>query len=209
MKTKFTLKEQWWLVLLLFIMCLFGSSSPAWAGAHFNDGYTTIHHQPSWNGQYISIRVMFYDPNGKDGFFMHTQTQSGHDGPAVYINDEWICSPDWQLAWPGKGAGSSEYLEKERGVDGWWGNGASTMSYTKTAKDRNYLVKFWNPGKASDGRFYVNMCIYPDKFQYHIFRCDRRMFCLIGGLFLIQINRFDFLKSLRIIGQRENFNFSL
>ena len=165
MKTKFTLKEQWWLVLLLFIMCLFGSSSPAWAGAHFNDGYTTIHHQPSWNGQYISIRVMFYDPNGKDGFFMHTQTQSGHDGPAVYINDEWICSPDWQLAWPGKGAGSSEYLEKERGVDGWWGNGASTMSYTKTAKDRNYLVKFWNPGKASDGRFYVNMCIYPDKFH--------------------------------------------
>ena len=162
MKPQIYFSRHWWQLPLLLLMCFIGGVSSARAGARFDAGGTWISHQPTINQQWITLRVMFYDPNDKDGFFLHDQAESGHDGPALYINGEWICSPDWQLAWPGSGSGSSDYVEKQRSVDEWWGN-TNCMSYTKAAKDRNYLVKFWNPAKSNEGQYTVYMCIYPDK----------------------------------------------
>ena len=117
MERKLRKTKHWWRVSLLLLVCLLGGSNPAWAGERFDAGGTWIQHQPTVNEPWIVLRVMFYDPNGHDGFFMHTQTEPGHDGPAVYIDDEYVCSPDWQLAWPGSGSGSSDYVEKQRGVE--------------------------------------------------------------------------------------------
>lgn len=148
-----------WRITLLVILLLTGINNPLRAGDHFSEGNTVITHQPQVNEPWITVQVMFYDTNGGDGFFMHDKTDGVHDGPAVYIDDFYVCSPDWQLAWPGDGDGADDYLGDERSVDGWWGK-----TYSYSAKNSNtgqeYTVKFWNPSKKSDGRFYCDMIIF-------------------------------------------------
>ncbi len=134
---------------LLFLVCLIAGSIPAWAGAHFGQ-WSSITHQPTVDEPWIVVRVMFYDTNGYDGFFMHDVTDGGQKGPALYVDGNYICSPDWELAWPGSGDGSESYLEKERGVQEWWGN-----TYSKTVSGTTYTVKFWDPGKSPSGGYYT------------------------------------------------------
>ena len=169
MERKLRKTKHWWRVSLLLLVCLLGGSNPAWAGERFDAGGTWIQHQPTVNEPWIVLRVMFYDPNGHDGFFMHTQTEPGHDGPAVYIDDEYVCSPDWQLAWPGSGSGSSDKVEKQRGVEEWWYNEKdnATKSYTKTntTTGQKYLVKFWNPAKSNEGQYTCYMHVYLKKWH--------------------------------------------
>ena len=141
--------KRWWRVSLLFLVCLIGGSIPAWAGAHFGQ-WSGITHQPTVDEPWIVVRVMFYDTNGYDGFFMHDQTVSGANGPALYVDGNYICSPDWELAWPGSGDGNDSALEKERGVQEWWGN-----TYSKTVNGITYTVKFWDPGKSPSGGYYT------------------------------------------------------
>ena len=141
--------KRWWRVSLLFFACLIAGSIPAWAGAHFGQ-WSSITHQPTVDEPWIVVKVMFYDTNGYDGFFMHDQTVSGANGPALYVDGNYICSPDWELAWPGSGDGNDSALEKERGVQEWWGS-----TYSKTVNGTTYTVKFWDPGKSPSGGYFT------------------------------------------------------
>lgn len=97
---------------------------------------------------------VFYDTNGKDGFFTHDG-----GGPAIYVDGHLICNADWELAWPGNGSGNNDGLEDQRGNSGWWGN-----TYTRTVKGTKYTVRFWDPRKAG-GKFYVLLCIDMDNME--------------------------------------------
>ncbi len=152
------------LAFLLLVMTLVVPRQ-AYAGAHFGKDYgsssdynSRINHHPTVNEPWIGIFLWFYDEKGSDGFFLHDETEKGHPGPAIYVDGKYICSPDWELAWPGgKGDGNNDGLEGQRGANGWWGN-----TYTKNVDDVNYTVRFWDPRKHKD-QFWVEMIIYMDK----------------------------------------------
>ena len=141
--------KRWWRSSLLFFACLIGGSIPAWAGAHFGE-WSSIQHHPTVDEPFIVLKIMFYDTNGNDAFFMHDKTANGAAGPAIYVDNNYVCSPDWELAWPGSGTGSETYLEKERGVQEWWGS-----TYTRTVNGITYTVRFWDPGKSPSGNYYT------------------------------------------------------
>ena len=141
--------KRWWRSSLLFFACLIGGSIPAWAGAHFGE-WSSIQHHPTVDEPFIVLKIMFYDTNGNDAFFMHDKTANGAAGPAIYVDNNYVCSPDWELAWPGSGNGSETYLEKERGVQEWWGS-----TYTRTVNGITYTVRFWDPGKSPSGNYYT------------------------------------------------------
>ena len=88
--------QQWLSVAVLMIALFFGSSGTALAGERFDAGGTWINHHPTVDEPWITLRVMFYDPNGKDGFFLHDAEHGNNPGPAVYVDGQYVCSPDWQ-----------------------------------------------------------------------------------------------------------------
>ena len=149
----------WRLLLVTFALSLMAMIVPlqAYAGAHFsNSSNGRITHQPTPDEPWTTVYFYFYDEDGGDGYFLHDETQSGHGGPAVYVDGKYVCSPDWELAWPA-GNGNASGLEDERGVSGWWGS-----TYTNTVDGVNYTVRFWDPRK-SGSKFYVEMVVYMDK----------------------------------------------
>lgn len=154
----------WQRRLLAFLLLVMALAVPrqAYAGAHFGKVYdgdtynSRISHHPTVNEPWITVYFWFYDTWGGDGYFLHEQTERGHDGPAVYVDGKYICSPDWELAWP-SGNGNADGLEDQRGKNGWWGS-----TYTRNVDGVNYTVRFWDPRKQN-GQFWVEMVIYMDK----------------------------------------------
>lgn len=138
-------------VLALLLALAHGAS---WAGEHFYNLDHAVWHHPTVDEPYINIYLCFYDTNGKDGFFTHDR-----GGPAIYVDGQFICNADWELAWPGSGNGNDDGLEDERGNSGWWGN-----TYTRTLNGTKYTVRFWDPRKAG-GKFYVLLCIDMDNME--------------------------------------------
>ena len=150
----------WTLLLLVMAMVV---PRQAYAGAHFGTDYgsnsrynSRISHHPTVNEPWITVYFWFYDRDGYDGYFLHDKTENGKDGPAVYVDGKYICSPDWELAWPANN-GNGDGLEDERGVSGWWGS-----TYTRNVDGVNYTVRFWNPRRVYD-QYWVEMVIYMDK----------------------------------------------
>ena len=149
----------WWRMLLTVVLLLMAMAMPrqAYAGAHFNNSSNgRITHQPTVDEPWTTVYFYFYDREGGDGYFLHDETQSGHNGPAVYVDGKYVCSPDWELAWP-SGDGNASGLEDERGANGWWGS-----TYTNTVDGVNYTVRFWDPRRSGD-KYYVEMVVYMDK----------------------------------------------
>ena len=150
----------WTLLLLVMAMVV---PRQAYAGAHFGTDYgsnsrynSRISHHPTVDEPWITVYFWFYDRDGHDGYFLHDETQSGHKGPAVYVDGKYICSPDWELAWS-SGNGNASGLEDERGANGWWGS-----TYTRNVDGVNYTVRFWDPRREND-QYWVEMVIYMDK----------------------------------------------
>lgn len=143
-------------MLIRFVLALLLALAPgaSWAGEHFYNLDHAVWHHPTVDEPYINIYLCFYDTNGKDGFFTHDR-----GGPAIYVDGQFICNADWELAWPGSGNGNDDGLEDERGNSGWWGN-----TYTRTLNGTKYTVRFWDPRKA-DGKFYVLLCIDMDNME--------------------------------------------
>lgn len=143
-------------MLIRFVLALLLALAPgaSWAGEHFYNLDHAVWHHPTVDEPYINIYLCFYDTNGKDGFFTHDR-----GGPAIYVDGQFICNADWELAWPGSGNGNDDGLEDERGNSGWWGN-----TYTRTLNGTKYTVRFWNPRKAG-GKFYVLLCIDMDNME--------------------------------------------
>lgn len=154
----------WQRRLLAFLLLVMALAVPrqAYAGAHFDKVYdgdtynSRISHHPTVDEPWITVYFWFYDTWGGDGYFLHDQTERGHDGHAVYVDGKYICSPDWELAWP-SGNGNADGLEDQRGANGWWGS-----TYTRKVDGVNYTVRFWDPRKQN-GQFWVEMVIYMDK----------------------------------------------
>ena len=150
----------WTLLLLVMAMVV---PRQAYAGAHFGTDYgsnsrynSRISHHPTVNEPWITVYFWFYDRDGHDGYFLHDETQSGHKGPAVYVDGKYICSPDWELSWA-SGNGNASGLEDQRGANGWWGS-----TYTRNVDGVNYTVRFWDPRREYD-QYWVEMVIYMDK----------------------------------------------
>ena len=143
-------------MLIRFVLALLLALTPgaSWAGEHFYNLDHAVWHHPTVDEPYINIYLCFYDTNGKDGFFTHDR-----GGPAIYVDGQFICNADWELAWPGSGNGNDDGLEDERGNSGWWGN-----TYTRTLNGTKYTVRFWDPRKAG-GKFYVLLCIDMDNME--------------------------------------------
>ena len=138
--------------ILLFVL-LITTSGSLWANTHFNDATMSwIRHQPSADEPWIAIDMLIYDNYSKDSFFTHDKT-NGHDGPAVWVDTNYICSPDWELAWPGTFEnGNYSNLESERSHDEWWGN---------TYGDDNCTIRFWNPyRKEHNSGYYIRVYMY-------------------------------------------------
>ena len=162
MKNKlYSLPNIFWTFLLL-VMAM-AVPRQAYAGAHFGTDYgsnsrynSRISHHPTVDEPWITVYFWFYDRDGHDGYFLHDETQSGHKGPAVYVDGKYICSPDWELSWA-SGNGNASGLEDQRGANGWWGS-----TYTRNVDGVNYTVRFWDPRRVDD-QYWVEMVIYMDK----------------------------------------------
>ena len=149
-----------WRSLLSLILLLMALMMPhqAWAGDKFSDYAGHVSHHPTLDEPWIEIDLWFYDTYGAHAFFLHDETESGHKGPALYINGNYICSPDWELAWPGsKKDGNEDDLSDQTKNNGWWGD-----TYTNSVNGVNYTVRFWNPHKDGS-KYWVTMVIYLDK----------------------------------------------
>lgn len=162
MKNKlYSLPNIFWTFLLLVIAM--AVPRQAYAGAHFGTDYgsnsrynSRISHHPTVDEPWITVYFWFYDRDGHDGYFLHNKTEPGHDGPAVYVDGKYICSPDWELSWA-SGNGNASGLEDQREKNGWWGS-----TYTRNVDGVNYTVRFWDPRREND-QYWVEMVIYMDK----------------------------------------------
>ena len=175
MKQMINPPKPWWRMLLLLLVCLLAGSSPIWAATRefkYATESNTVVHVPTVAEPYLAFTVLYYDcTDGHNGFFMH-QSPSGVPsgeiaGPALFIDDNYICTPDDELAWPGsKGTGNSDGAKSATSADGWW-----KYTYTKTVDGVTYTVKFYNPYKESNAgqsdskRLAVTCLVFMDKVQ--------------------------------------------
>ncbi len=149
-----------WLGLLMTFVLLLGVSQTVKAAMTFGSN-SNISQHPSWNYPWIELSLCFYDTNGSDSFFTHGKGDGTHDGPAIYFDSEYVCSPDYELAWPGsEGTGNDSGLDDERGNNSWWRNTYNVPSNSGS----DYTVKFYDPRKDG-GRFYVTVVIYARKLK--------------------------------------------
>ena len=171
MKNNHNKTKRRWLVPLLLLACFFSASSPVWAATReFNNcpESNIIAHNPTLAQPYLAFHVMYYDDTkGNNGFFLHKSPNgvpSGETaGPALFVNDQYICTPDYELAWPGgNDSGNSDGATKACSNDSWWGN-----TYTRNVDGVNYTVKFYNPYNEGDGskRKVVYCLVFMDKIQ--------------------------------------------
>lgn len=159
-----TISNHWLYTFLLLVMAM-AVPRQAYAGAHFGKDYgsqsvynSRVSHHPTVDEPWIGVLFWFYDTDGYDGFFLHDGAEKGYPGPAVYVDGKYICSPDDQLAWPGRrGDGNEDDLSDHRKYNEWWGN-----PYTKEIDGVNYTLRFWDPRKWN-GQYWVEMRIYMDK----------------------------------------------
>ncbi len=146
------------LLLALMLALVPGMS---WASFHFYDDVHSYNHHPTVEEPNMQFVVCFYDAGGYDSFFLHDATEGSNAGPALYVDGHYICSPDYEFAWPGSnGSGNQDGIEDQRKkYDGWWGN-----TYTKSINGQLYTVKFWNPYRSGD-RYYVTVHVFIDKMR--------------------------------------------
>ena len=159
-----------WLVPLLLLACFFGGSSPTKAATReFNDcpESNIIAHNPTLNQPYLAFHVMFYDETkSHNGFFLH-KSPSGVPagetaGPALFVNGQYICTPDYELAWPGNSnTGNDSGAKNACENDSWWAN-----TYTRKVDGVNYTVKFYNPYNEGGSKRKVVYCfVFMDKVE--------------------------------------------
>ena len=166
MERKLQKTKHWWRVSLLLLVCLLGGSSPTWADTwHFSgNSEHAVVNNPTLANPYMQFVAMFFDKtSGNNGYFTKTKPTSyvskipsnAADGPAMFINGEYLCSPIDEFGWDGDGDGAWSAC----GNDTWWKN-----TYTRKINGITYTVKFYNPYHVgSTKRMMVNVLIFADK----------------------------------------------
>ena len=150
-------------LLIVISFLLLGSLSAQADCWHFrgNGNHAVINH-PSFDRPYLRFTAMFFDKTANNnGYFVKQKpTQNGAipssaaDGPAIFIDGQYACSPIYEFGWNGDGDGAWSAC----GNDTWWGN-----TYKAKINGITYTIKFYNPYHDGDSkRMYVNVLIFPD-----------------------------------------------
>ena len=138
------------LLLPLLMLLIFVGNGDLHATSHFNgSGLSWVKHTPTMDEPWFYVDMIFYDTDDNDSFFLHDKADGSHDGPAVWINDQYVCSPNYELAWPGAtntGNGDGALSEVNEHNE-WWTNAYET---------NDYIVRFYNPYKSdhNKGKYY-------------------------------------------------------
>ena len=153
------------LMCLTLFLISFGKAR-AYDWTYFPE-HCSIVEQPSAGHPYITLEMIYYDwTTHSNAFFLHDKGDDTHDGPAVWVDGVYICSPDWELAWPGgdkagNGNGASDLADK---YDGFFGT-----NYTKNHNGIDYSVRFYNPYRSCSTtghkKYSVRMCVYISKLE--------------------------------------------
>ena len=148
---------------LIFAFLFLGNLSALADCWHFrgNGNHAVINH-PSFDRPYLRFTAMFFDKTANNnGYFVKQKpTQNGAipssaaDGPAIFIDGQYACSPIYEFGWNGDGDGAWSAC----GNDTWWGN-----TYKAKINGITYTIKFYNPYHDGDSkRMYVHVLIFPD-----------------------------------------------
>ena len=89
-------------LLLALLLALVPGMS--WAGGSFfkDASIHSISHHPTIAEPNMQISLCIYDvTKDRNSFFLHNATEGSNAGPALYVDGNYICSPDYELAWPG------------------------------------------------------------------------------------------------------------
>ena len=89
----------WWRELLVLVVCLLTGSSVLQAEIQFKDATMKITHHPSISEPYIVVDVLYFDAHGTDSYFTKDPYEGDQEGPAVYVDGYYICSPGGELCW--------------------------------------------------------------------------------------------------------------
>ncbi len=150
-------------LLIVISFLLLGSLSAQADCWHFrgNGNHAVVNH-PSFDRPYLRFTAMFFDKTANNnGYFVKQKpTQNGAipssaaDGPAIFIDGQYACSPIYEFGWNGDGDGAWSAC----GNDTWWGN-----TYKAKINGITYTIKFYNPYHDGDSkRMYVHVLIFPD-----------------------------------------------
>ena len=154
-------------LLVLITFLLLGNLSATADCWHFaGNGNNKVVNHPSYDRPYLRFTAMYYDAtSGNNGYFvLQKPTKSGSipasapNGPALFINGQYACSPISEFGWNNDDGGAW----KACGNDTWWGN-----TYYATIDGIRYTIKFYNPYHDGDSkRVYVNVVIFPNALPY-------------------------------------------
>ena len=154
-------------LMVLIAFLLMGNLSAVADCWHFaGNGNNKVINHPSYDRPYLRFTAMYYDAtSGNNGYFvLQKPTKSGSipasapNGPALFINGQYACSPINEFGWNDNDGGAW----KACGNDSWWGN-----TYYATIDGIKYTIKFYNPYHDGDSkRVYVHVVIFPSALPY-------------------------------------------
>ena len=136
MKRKEFLSKHWWRITLLLLACLVGGSSPTWAIAFVNEGYTAITSKPandngSYHLPYFEMKMVYYD-NTKDALCYWIAP------PEIWVDGVLVCTGT-EVGSFGANGGSSASSRANSGIL-WWGN-----PHDNKVDGVTYRVRFRSP----------------------------------------------------------------
>ncbi len=169
MKSKQLKIKQLWRTLLLSTVCLAAGVSTVQAKILFKDAPMTITHQPTMTEPYIKIEVIYFDAEGNDSYFTTAEQESGHAGPAVYVDGKYICSPFAEMAWNTHQKTAASNIDQ----DSWWKSTNPELASVYQGQENTYenngvIIKFHNPHRNPDresGEYYVYMYVFLKEFK--------------------------------------------
>ena len=155
--------NRWWRVLPLLLVCLLTGNIVVHAEAAFSDIGMSLFHNPTQTEPYIVVEVLYFDANGTDSYFTTAAQYGEKKGPAVYVDDKYICSPYAELAWDTHQQTAASDIDQ----DGWWVSHNPEITETKqvnTYENNDVIIRFYNPHRKTperpSGEYYVYMYVF-------------------------------------------------
>lgn len=114
-------------------------------------GYATISHPMTMEEPWLGIDLVAFDKS--DGW---DNKAAFKDKVDIYINSEYFCSPNYQLAvydgtnFQAMANALTNYNGKQYG-----------QTYTKRVGLNEFTIAFWSPRRGNNDNYIITMCIYP------------------------------------------------
>jgi len=175
MREKKDYPRRWLKLLPVILLCLIlGSGKLSAKARHFNN--TEDHfvvNNPTLTAPYMSFQVMYYDRTSSNNSFFQKRRPSGvpsnaPEGPAVFIDGVYFCSPVAEMAFPGgssatSGDGDDGAASDLASKDNSW----SGKVYRGKINGKNYTLLFYDPRQKGGGSqvFMYTCYLFVDKMQ--------------------------------------------